>query len=103
MQPTRGRPSPKLNCFASESHSAIRWQATAGSFRSSIRSIPGTVARHGLTGFYTILDALKPRESGRADSNRRPSAPKADALARLRYAPKLSVLSEYPKGPISSF
>ncbi len=26
-------------------------------------------------------------ESGRADLNRRPSAPKADALPRLRYAP----------------
>ena len=25
--------------------------------------------------------------SGRPDSNRRPSAPKADALAKLRYAP----------------
>ena len=28
-----------------------------------------------------------PRWSGRLDSNQRPSAPKADALARLRYAP----------------
>ena len=27
-------------------------------------------------------------ESGREDSNLRPSAPKADALAGLRYAPK---------------
>ncbi len=29
-------------------------------------------------------------KSGRGDSNSRPPAPKAGALARLRYAPKLS-------------
>jgi hypothetical protein len=34
--------------------------------------------------------AASPREnwSGRRDSNSRPSGPKPDALARLRYAPK---------------
>ncbi len=39
-----------------------------------------------------IKKALKPpwiqnAQSGQEDSNLRPSAPKADALARLRYAP----------------
>ena len=35
-----------------------------------------------------MLQILFVSESGREDSNLRPSAPKADALAGLRYAPK---------------
>ena len=34
-----------------------------------------------------ITSEKKPEESGRKDSNLRPPAPKAGALARLRYAP----------------
>ena len=36
-------------------------------------------------------------ESGREDSNLRPSAPKADALAGLRYAPKSGTASIYKR------
>ena len=38
-----------------------------------------------------MLPILFVAESGREDSNLRPSAPKADALAGLRYAPKFPI------------
>jgi hypothetical protein len=55
-------------------------------------------ARRGCTRLCPRdLGEARERQSGRADSNRRPPAPKAGALTRLRYAPRLPQNGEFLK------